>query len=82
MIAKGNHDFVWVDNDAGLKFGNWMGPNNNGDSYATFTTPNPNQYTSGEGWLRISHRQSYNVTEMFRKSGMTDFFEGYKGTLY
>lgn len=81
LIAKGGHNFVWVDNDAGLKFGNWMGPNNNGDCYATFTIPNPNAY-SGEGWLRISHRQSYNVTEMFRKSGMTDFFEGWKGTLY
>lgn len=81
LITKNNHNFVWVDNDAGLKFGNWMGPNNNGDSYATFTIPNPNSY-SGEAWLRISHRQSYNVTEMFRKSGMTDFFEGWKGTLY
>jgi hypothetical protein len=71
-----------VDNDQNKKFGNWMGPNNNGDSYATFTTPNPSQYTSGETWLRISHRQSINVTEMMRNSGATDFFEGWKGTLY
>lgn len=82
MIARGGHNFVWVDNTQGLKFGNWMGPNNNGDCYATFTIPNPNSYTSGEAWLRISHRQSYNVTEMFRNSGMTDFFEGWKGTTY
>lgn len=81
MIAKGDHNFRWVDNDSNLKFGNWMGPNNRGDCYATFTTPNVNN-ASGEAWLRISHRQSYNVTEMFRNSGMTDFYEGWQGTLY
>lgn len=81
LIAKGGHNFKWVDNDAGLKFGNWMGPNNNGDCYATYTIPNPNS-ASGEAWLRISHRQSYNVTDMFRNSGMTDFFEGWSGEVY
>lgn len=79
LIAKGGHNFVWVDNDKSLKFGNWMGPNNNGDCYATFSM---NISTTGEGWLRISHRQSYNVTEMFRNSGMTDFCDGWKGTEY
>lgn len=78
MIAKNGHDFVWVDNDAGLKFGNWMGPNNRGDCYATFSNPNAINYVG----MRISHRQSYNVTEMFRKSGMTDFFDGWNGTTY
>lgn len=78
LIAKGGHNFVWVDNDKLLKFGNWMGPNNNGDCYATFTE----QDAYSSVGMRISHRQSYNVTEMFRNSGMTDFCEGWKGTTY
>lgn len=82
MIAKGGHNFVWVDNTAGLKLRNWFGPNNNGDVYAFFRAPNPASATSGDAWLRVSHAQSYNVTEIMRNSGATDFFEGWKGTEY
>ena len=81
LIARGGHNFVCIDNEKGLKFGNWMGANNNGDVYATFTIPNPNSVSS-ESWLRISHRQSYNFTEIMRNSGATDFFKDFKGTLY
>lgn len=80
MIAKGDHNFVWVDNDSGYKFGRFFGPNNRGEVYAQPFTPGYS--VSGESWLRISHRQTYNLTEIMRNSGATDFFEGWKGTLY
>ena len=37
---------------------------------------------SGEDWLKMSHKLHYNLTEIMRRSGATDFFEGWKGTLY
>lgn len=80
MIAKGDHNFVWVDNDSGYKFGRFFGPNNRGEVYAQPFTPGYS--VSGESWLRISHRQTYNLTEIMRNSGATDFFDGWKGTLY
>lgn len=83
MIAKGGHNFVWVDNDKNLKFGSFIGPNNNGDVYVSGgVLTNPNSSVSGEAWLRISRRGLYNLTEIMRNSGATDFFEGWKGTLY
>lgn len=80
MIAKGDHNFVWVDNDVQKKLGRFFGPNNRGEVYAQPFTPGYS--VSGESWLRISHRQTYNLTEAMRNSGATDFFEGWKGGVY
>lgn len=80
MIAKGDHNFVWVDNDVQKKLGRFFGPNNRGEVYAQPFTPGYS--VGGEGWLRISHRQTYNLTEAMRNSGATDFFDGWKGGVY
>lgn len=81
LIAKGDHNYVWVDNDTNEKFEVFFGPNNRGEVYATKRTPDPSAIY-GEGWLRISHRTTFNLTEIMRKSGATDFFEGWQGTPY
>lgn len=81
LIAKGDHNYVWVGTDTGVKLGSYFGPNNRGEIYANQTVPNPGG-ASGESWLRISHRTTINLTEVMRKSGATDFFEGWKGTPY
>ena len=80
LIAKGGHNFVWVDNDAGLKLGSFIGPNNQGD--IIITASHVGSTVSGEDWLKMSHKLHYNLTEIMRRSGATDFFEGWKGTLY
>lgn len=80
LIAKNSHNFVWVDNDKNVRFNMVTGPNNKGDVYVTFSTPPLN--VSGEGWLKLSHQKTYNLTEAMRRSGATDFFEGWRGTLY
>ena len=80
LIAKNSHNFVWVDNDKNVRFNMITGPNNKGDVYVTFSTPPLN--VSGEGWLKLSHQKTYNLTEAMRRSGATDFFEGWRGTLY
>lgn len=78
LIAKGDHNFVWVDNDKGVRFNNATGPNNKGDVYVTFSSVPLS--VSGEGWLKLSHQQTYNLTEAMRNSGATDFFDGWLGT--
>lgn len=75
LIAKGDHNFVWVDNNSGYKFSGIIGPNNKGDVYVTFKVPGAS--VSGEDWLNVSHRKTFNLTEAMRNSGATDFFEGY-----
>lgn len=75
LIAKGDHNFVLVDNDAGYKFSGIIGPNNKGDVYVTFRTPGP--LPNDESWLNVSHRKTLNLTEAMRNSGATDFFDGY-----
>lgn len=80
LIAKGDHNFVWVDNDGGLKFKMHFGPNNKGDVYVAVGPPGSS--VSGEDWLLISHKTTYNLTEIMRNSGATDFFEGWQGTPY
>lgn len=85
LISKGGHNFVWVDNDSHMKFGAFIGPNNKGDILVSFrdvSQVGPSQAVSGESVLRLSHRKTYNLTEIMRNSGATDFFEGWKGTLY
>lgn len=79
-IAKGGHNFVWVDNDSNLKFGSFIGPNNQGDIIITASPVGST--VSGENWLKMSHKLHYNLTEIMRRSGATDFFEGYVGTPY
>ena len=80
LIAKGGHNYVWVDNDLGLKFGSFIGPNNQGDMIITASSPGTS--VSGEGWLKMSHKDHYNLTEIMRRSGATDFFKDYVGTIY
>lgn len=80
LIAKDSHNFVWVATDNGLRLGGFVGPNNKGD---VFVKAYPVGYSfSGEDWLSISHKTMYNLTEIMRNSGATDFFEGWKGTTY
>jgi hypothetical protein len=78
LIAKGNHNFMWVDNDKGVKFDSIFGPNNQGDVIAAAVTPG-GSYT-GDSWLKMSHMTHYNLTKAMRRSGATDFFEGWEGT--
>ena len=80
LIAKNSHNFVWVDNDKNVRFNMVTGPNNRGDVFVVYSTPPLN--VSGEGWLKLSHQKAYNLTEAMRRSGATDFFEGWRGTLY
>lgn len=80
LIAKGDHNYVWVDNDSGYKLGRFFGPNNRGEVYAQPFTPGYS--TSGESWLKISHRTTINLTESMRNSGASDFFDGWQGTPY
>ena len=80
LIATGGHNYVWVDNDLGLKFGSFIGPNNQGDMIITASSPGTS--VSGEGWLKMSHKDHYNLTEIMRRSGATDFFKDYVGTIY
>lgn len=80
LIAKGGHNFVWVDNNKGVRFNTICGPNNKGDVYVSYSTPPLS--VSGEGWLKMSHQKTYNLTEAMRNSGASDFFEGWQGTLY
>lgn len=80
LIAKNSHNFVWVDNDKNVRFDMVTGPNNRGDVFVVYSTPPLN--VSGEGWLKLSHQKTYNLTEAMRRSGATDFFEGWRGTLY
>lgn len=81
LIAKGDHNFVWVDNTANVRFGRFTGPNNKGEVFVSARTPDPG-YASGEAGMRMSHRQYVNLTEVMRASGATDFFEGWQGTPY
>lgn len=78
LIAKGDHNFVWVDNNKYVRFNSLTGPNNKGDVYVTYSTPPLS--VSGEGWLKLSHQKTYNLTEAMRNSGATDFFDGWLGT--
>lgn len=78
LIAKGDHNFVWVDNNKNVRFNTLTGPNNKGDIFVTFSTPPLS--VSGEGWLKLSHQKTYNLTEAMRNSGATDFFDGWLGT--
>lgn len=78
LIAKGDHNYVWVDNDKGRKLWFWIGPNNKGDVYVPWYTPGFS--VSGEDWIKLSHRKLYNFTEIMRNSGAVDFFDGWKGT--
>lgn len=80
-IAKGNHNFVWVDNDSGLKIHGLCGPNAQGDVLAS-VVPAGYSYPSDESWLKLSHMTYYNLTEVMRNSGATDFFDGYVGIPY
>lgn len=79
MIAKGDHNFVWVDNTTGLKFERIFGPNAKGDVYVSTKVPSS---SVPEETLRISGKQTYNLTEAMRNSGATDFFDGYNGMPY
>lgn len=81
LIAKGDHNFVWVDNTEQVRFGRFTGPNNKGEVFVSVRTPDP-AYASGEAGMRMSHRQYVNLTEVMRASGATDFFEGWQGTPY
>jgi len=78
LIAKGDHNFVWVGNNKNVKFNTLTGPNNKGDVYVTYCTPPMS--VAGEGWLKLSHQKTYNLTEAMRNSGATDFFDGWPGT--
>lgn len=78
LMAKGGHNFVWVDNTANKKLKFFIGPNNNGDVYVWWY--NPGYSVVGEGWIKFSHRTTYNFTQAMRNSGATDFFEGWVGT--
>lgn len=78
LIAKGGHNFVWVDNDAGVKMKGWIGPNNKGDVYVWWNTPGFN--VGNDDWVKYSHRTTYNFTAIMRNSGATDFFDGWVGT--
>jgi len=78
LIAMGDYNFVWVDNDKGVRFNTIVGPNCKGEVYVTYSTPPLN--VSGEDWLKISHQKTYNLTKAMRNSGAVDFFEGYSPT--
>lgn len=80
LIAKGGHNFVWVDNNINKKFGAWIGPNNQGDLIVSEVTPGSS--TSGEDYLKLSHKITYNFTKVMRDSGASDFFADLNGTLY
>lgn len=77
LIAKGNHNYVWVDNDSGKKLKGYIGPNNNGDVYVW--SYDVGYSVSGEDWIKFSHRETFNLTQAMRRSGATDFFEGWIG---
>lgn len=79
LIAKGNHNFVWVDNTTGKKFDGIIGPNSNGDVYVSAKTPSANV---PEASLKISHKTTYNLTDAMRNSGATDFFKDFVNSVY
>lgn len=76
LIAKEGYQFEWVDNTTGLKFERIFGPNARGDIFVSTKVPSS---LVPENTLCISHKTTYNLTEAMRKSGATDFFEGYNG---
>lgn len=80
LLAHNDHNFVWVDNSTGKRFTYLIGPNNNGDVYARFN--NVGHSVSGEEWLLWNHQQTYNLTEMMRNAGATDFFKDWHSLLY
>lgn len=80
LLAHNDHNYVWVDNDANIRFANMFGPNNNGDVYSRFTKVGNS--VSGEAWLKWSHQKTYNFTEIMRNAGATDFFKDWHSLLY
>jgi len=80
LLAHNDHNFVWVDNSTGKRFTYLIGPNNNGDVYARFN--DVGHSVSGEEWLLWNHQQTYNLTEMMRNAGATDFFKDWHSLLY
>lgn len=80
LLAHNDHNYVWVDNDAHIRFANMFGPNNNGDVYSRFTEVGNS--VSGEAWLKWSHQKTYNFTEIMRNAGATDFFKDWHSLLY
>lgn len=79
LIAKDDHNFVWVDNTSNKHFNGLIGPNNKGEMYVSFKEP-------GGAWpetgLKISHKKTYNLTEAMRNSGASNFFLDYSTTPY